>query len=239
MKTIKLFLVGSIIVLFGATSCLEDFTIRGNGIPATEGRITLDFNEVQSEGEFDVHITNGDELEVVVNAESNILPYIETNVNRDKLKIYVRGFHNVKNRLPMEVYITTPYLKGITQSGSGIITTDYFTTNNMDVVISGSGRIQTAVDALSLDAVISGSGNLDISGNSNFGDFLVSGSGKINAYDLTLNNCEASISGSGNMWVNVENHLKASISGSGSIYYSGNPGIEKHISGSGNVIPYN
>lgn len=239
MKTIKLFLFGSVIILFGATSCIEDFTISGNGIAATEGRITLDFTEVQSEGEFDVHITHGDEFEVVVNAESNVLPYIETNVNRDKLRIYIRGLHNVKNRLPMEIYITTPYIEGITQSGSGIITTDYFTTDDMEVKISGSGRIETAVDAFNIDAIISGSGVLDLSGTSNNGDFLVSGSGKINANDLSLRNCEASISGSGNMWVSVENHLKASISGSGSVYYSGNPSVEKHISGSGNVIPYN
>lgn len=239
MKTIKLFLPGFILVLFGATSCIDDFTISGNGIPATEGRITLGFEEVQSEGEFDVHITNGDEFEVVVNAESNILPYIETNVTRDRLRIYVRGIHNVKNRLPMEVYITTPHLEGIVQSGSGVITTDYFVTDHMDVVVSGSGRIETAIDALDLDAVISGSGRLDLSGSSNFADFAVSGSGKIDAYNLTLRNCEASISGSGNMWVNVDNHLKASISGSGSVFYYGNPSIEKHISGSGNVLPYN
>ena len=57
------------------TGCIEDFTIRGNGIAATEGRITLDFTKVKSEGAFDVHITNGDEFEVVVNAESNIVSY--------------------------------------------------------------------------------------------------------------------------------------------------------------------
>ena len=239
MKTIKLFLFGSAIILLGATSCIDDFTISGNGIPATEGRITLDFKEVKSEGEFDVHITHGDEFEVVVNAESNIIPYIETNVNNNKLRVYIRGLHNVKNRLPMEIYITTPYLEGITQSGSGIITTDYFTTNDMDIAISGSGKIETAVDAHNIDASISGSGNLDLSGFSNNGDFFISGSGKINADALELRNCETTISGSGNIWINVDNYLKASISGSGNVFYYGNPSIEKHISGSGNVIPYN
>ncbi len=239
MKTIKLFLFGSAIILLGATSCIDDFTISGNGIPATEGRITLDFKEIKSEGEFDVHITHGDEFEVVVNAESNIIPYIETNVNNNKLRVYIRGLHNVKNRLPMEIYITTPYLEGITQSGSGVITTDYFTTNDMDIAISGSGKIETAVDAHNIDASISGSGNLDLSGFSNNGDFFISGSGKINADALELRNCETTISGSGNIWINVDNYLKASISGSGNVFYYGNPSIEKHISGSGNVIPYN
>lgn len=238
MKTIKHFFIGAIGLLFATTSCIEDFTIHGNGIPTSEGRITNGFNEVKSEGAFDVHITNGDDFEVIVNAESNILPYIETDVKNHKLRIDIRGIHNIENRLPMEVFITTPYLEGITQSGSGIITTDYFTTGHFDVLISGSGSIETAVDATTIDALISGSGNLVLSGEANDADLAVSGSGKIDAYDLALIDCDAKISGSGNMWVKVGRFLIATISGSGSVYYYGTPDIETHISGSGNVIQH-
>jgi hypothetical protein len=239
MKTIKLLFLSGILLLLGTTGCIEDFTIRGNGIEASEARLTLDFNQVKSEGNFDVHITNGNEYDVVVYAESNIIPYIETNVTGGTLRIYVRGIHNINNRLPMEVYITTPTLRSVVQSGSGIITTDYFSANQFDAVVSGSGKIETAVDAVNVNAIVSGSGTLLISGESTGADLLVSGSGKIDAYDLDLRECEAKISGSGNMWVTVERYLKASISGSGNLYYSGTPDIEKHISGSGNVFDYN
>ena len=90
-----------------------------------------------------------------------------------------------------------------------------------------------------MDAVISGSGNLTISGEARNADFLVSGSGKIDADDLTLNDCEARVSGSGNMWVYVDRFLDATISGSGSIYYTGEPAIESRISGSGRIIEAN
>lgn len=236
MKTIKLLFFSGVVLLFATTSCIEDFIIRGNGIEASEGRITLDFDRVKSEGEFDVHITNGDEFEVMVYAESNIIPYIETNVNNNTLRIYIRGIHNVNNRLPMEIYITTPILNGVKQSGSGIITTDYFLTNHFDATISGSGKIETAFDATSVDAIVSGSGNLLLSGVATVADLLVSGSGKIDTYNLELQDCNAKISGSGNIWVSVERFLNASISGSGDIYYYGTPTIEKHISGSGKVI---
>lgn len=241
MKTMKhLFFSAAVLLLFATTGCIDDFTIHGNGIVASEGRITYQFDEVKSEGAFDVHITNGDEFEVVVRAESNLLPYIETDVNNNNmLRIYFRGLHNVKNQLPMEVFVTTPYLNGVKQSGSGIITTDYFENNNFDVAISGSGVIETAVNTITLDAVISGSGNLIISGVAKQADLVVSGSGRLDAYDLTLRDCEALISGSGNMWVNVERFLNASISGSGSIYYSGEPNVETHISGSGRIIENN
>ena len=239
MKTIKLLFLSLVAMLFATTGCIEDFTIRGNGIAATEGRITAGFNQVKSEGAFDVHITNGDEFEVILNAESNILPYIETDVNNNKLRIHIRGIHVVNNRLPMEVYITTPYLNGVIQSGSGVITTDYFNADNFDVVISGSGNIETAIDAINVDALISGSGNLLLSGNASNANFLVSGSGEIDAYEFDLRDCDTKISGSGNVWVKVQRFLIASISGSGNIYYYGTPEVEIHISGSGKVIKNN
>ena len=140
MKTIKLLFFSAVALLFATTSCIEDFTIKGNGIATTEGRITPKFDKVKSAGAFDIHITNGEELEVVVNAEQNIIPYIKTFVRNETLHIETRGLHNIKNSLPMEVYITTPSLKGVKQSGSGNITTDYFYTNHMDISISGSAR---------------------------------------------------------------------------------------------------
>jgi|APSaa5957512576_1039674.scaffolds.fasta_scaffold18733_1 hypothetical protein len=239
MKTIKLLILSSVVLLFVNTGCIEDFTILGNGISVTEGRITNEFNQVISEGAFNVHITKGQEFEVIVNAESNILPYIETDVTGNNLRIHINGFHIVKNRLPMEVYITLPYLDKVVQSGSGEITTDFFVAENFNLVISGSGSIETAIDAIIIDALISGSGNLFLSGNANIANFIISGSGEIDAYEFDLRDCNAKISGSGNLWTNVQRFLIASISGSGSIYYYGNPNIETHISGTGRVIKGN
>ncbi|RIH64681.1 DUF2807 domain-containing protein [Mariniphaga sediminis] len=238
MKTIKL-LIFSTVTFFAVTGCVDDLIIRGNGIAATEGRITPDFEKVKSEGAFDVHITKGDEFEVVVNAESNLLQYIETHVKNNTLRIYTSGLHSLNNRLPMEVYVTTPYLEGITQSGSGTISTGYFTAEHFDAVISGSGTIETYVEAASVDAVISGSGALTISGEAEVADFLLSGSGEMDAWDLDLHDCDATISGSGDIWIQVSHYLKAAISGSGNVFYSGSPSIETHISGSGDIIRQN
>ncbi len=240
MKTIKQFIFYSTLaLLFANTGCIEDFTIRGNGIEATEGRVITDFDKVKSSGSFDVHITQGDDFEVVVNAESNIISYIETYVSGSTLHIDVRGLHNVNNRLPMEVYVTAPSISSLKQSGSGTITTDYFTANNFDVFISGSGSISAAIDATEVHTFISGSGDLDISGEAATTNYSISGSGRIHSYNLSSTECYATISGSGNMYVNTSDFIKASISGSGTVFYHGNPSLESHISGSGKVIKEN
>ena len=235
MKTIKQFTFYTLLFLT-ATGCIDDFTIRGNGIAATQGRSVVGFDKVKSSGDFEVHITKGNEFEVVINAEENILPYIETSVSENALLIDIQGMHNIKNRLPMKVYVTLPTLAGVKQSGSGNITTDYFTTDKMELFISGSGSISTAIDANIVDATISGSGWLKLGGDANQSNLSISGSGNIDSNNLLVNNCNAVISGSGNIQVNAIKSIYAKISGSGNIYYSGNPGIEVNISGSGKVI---
>jgi hypothetical protein len=236
MKTIKQLSV-YILLLVLATGCIEQFNIRGNGMEATEERVVPIFNKVKSSGSFDVVITNGEQFEVLVNAEENILPYIETTVSGNTLLIDIPGIHNVRNRLPMNVFITIPELKGVKQSGSGNITTDYFTTQRMELFISGSGSISTEVNADVVDASISGSGWMLISGGAGESNLNISGSGNINSSGLAVLRCNALISGSGNMQVKAEKSIFARISGSGNLYYYGNPRIETSISGSGKIIP--
>jgi hypothetical protein len=227
------------LLLFAATGCIDDFTIHGNGIAASQARPVSGFDKVKSSGEFDVHIINGDKFEVIINAEENIIPYIETSVSENTLLIDIPGLHSVRNRIPMTVNVTLPTLTGIKQSGSGNITTDFFTCDKVDLYISGSGSISAIVDANIVDATISGSGWIKIAGDSNQSNLAISGSGNIDSYNLLVNNCNANISGSGNMQIKAVNSVYAKISGSGNIYYTGNPGVDVSISGSGKVIRSN
>jgi hypothetical protein len=139
----------------------------------------------------------------------------------------------------MEIFITSPRLEGVKLSGSGEITTDYFQSDNFNISISGSGNVAAAVEADKVISNISGSGKLLLSGTANDARFEISGSGDIDAFDLSLKNCSAKISGSGNMWINASEFIEAFISGSGNIFYSGNPVIESHTSGSGDLIHMN
>lgn len=239
MKTILLTFLSAAFLLYVTTGCVDDYIIRGNGIPIDEARQTPAFYSVSSKGNFDVHITYGEVHEVIIHAESNLLPYIETDVRDNNLKLQVRGFHNLRNRLPIEVFIAVPYIRNVVQSGSGDISTGHFEGDEFTFVLSGSGSIESSVDAGLVDAIVSGSGSLILSGEASSADFVVSGSGEIDAWNLTLVDCEAMISGSGDIWTMVSHYLKAAISGSGNIYYLGTPQIESQVSGSGRVIRKN
>lgn len=237
IKTIKLtWPLALLLFAFGLNSCLDDFSILGNGHQQTEDRWTTSFDEIKSSGAFEVYVASGDNYSVEVTAESNLLPYIITEVDGGKLKIRTQGIHNLHNTRPMEVYITTPVLNGLTLSGSGSIETEHFTGSKLGITISGSGRITTSVDVHDLNANISGSGKIDVTGYCNHTDLLISGSGKIKAFDLEQNSCKAKISGSGNMYVNVTDYIDVNISGSGDLHFVSTPDVHSSISGSGKVI---
>lgn len=88
---------------------------------------------------------------------------------------------------------------------------------DLEVRISGSGKIDLDMDARDINANISGSGDLFMKGSADNLDFSVTGSGNINAYELTAQKADVRISGSGGMELSVENRLDAHISGSGSV----------------------
>jgi hypothetical protein len=237
MKTIKLSTV--LLALFAMsllTGCIDEIFIDGNGISESEGRITRNFTGVNSNGDFIVHISHGNQYDVVVKAESNLLPFIETNVRGNQLYIGTSGIRTLVHHLPIEVDITTPVLEELVLSGSGLISTDNFVSENMEITISGSGKIETSLDTHNVRSTVSGSGQLRVSGITDLAGFAISGSGRINGSNLEIGNCEANISGSGEMFINVEKYLIVKISGSGNVFYKGKPDIETHISGSGRLI---
>ncbi len=236
MKTITAFLFSGILLLVAATGCIDHISISGSGNPASETRHVTAFSKVKSSGDFKVYITNGDETEVMVRADDNLLQYIETYVSGETLHIDIEGIHNVAAVVPMEVYVTTPQLAGIVQSGSGTITSDYFETHHFDVVLSGSGRVDAEFEAESADVLLSGSGKINIVGAAAEAQLTISGSGNLNGTNLQVNNCHTLTSGSGDMWISVSDFLSTRISGSGNVFYAGNPSVETSISGSGNVI---
>jgi hypothetical protein len=252
----KNFLIMSFLVMTGLlfTGCYKGWhRVEGNYDVVTETRQMPDFHRVFNEGEFDVYIIQDGLSEVVVEAESNLAPFIRTKIEGSSLVIDTKD--NLQNHFPMKIYVHTSEVSEIGLSGSGMMSfmemdaedfevsisgSGYIevsgTADNVDCDISGSGDIELGVTCDFIDATISGSGRVDLYGTAETGEFRISGSGDIRAYDLTLQELDATISGSGSIYVTVEDHLDVNISGSGNVYYMGNPVVNTKITGSGSVI---
>jgi hypothetical protein len=255
MKT-KFFTVGMFGIMTAVmfSGCYDHWhKVEGNYDLQQETRQLSSFTQVNNQGEFDVYIIQDSLSEVTIEAESNLIPLIRTNIHGTSLEIDTKD--NLQNNYPMKIYVHTPEITDVKLSGSGLIHMEDIEAGDVDVSLSGSGNIfvsgtfdildcsisgsgsaDIGVEANQVQANISGSGEMEIWGTADKGDFDISGSGSISAYELALQECYATISGSGNMQVTVEDYLNVKISGSGDVYYMGSPVIETNISGSGNII---
>ena len=247
MKRTNLLLMSAVIaaisLLLNSCEGIYFSCLKGNGILMEEERHPGEFSGIISEGDYDVFIIIDTVHKVVIEADENLMPYIRTVVKNEKLVIDNGTRRCLRNDAdePIRIYVHTPDMFNISLEGSGVIYSDYLIyVDYLRVELTGSGIIDLRdIDAIELDVLLSGSGEIELWGLAGSGDLNIPGSGKIKAYHLEQDECSASISGSGDMYVFVYDFLDANISGSGNIFYRGNPGINVKITGSGSLINNN
>ena len=225
--------------LFIFSSCLHwGKRVRGDGnIQAKEVTVSS-FNELHVSGSVSVYILQGDLKPVKIEADENLLPYIEVKQDGDELTIKNKDDFDLISGGDMKIYITAPSFHSIELSGAGDILTENPITNPdpLELDLSGAGDIKMDISAPKLTAQISGVGSIYLKGVAVDADFDVSGAGSAHCYGLTADNVSATISGVGSAEVHADKKLEADVSGVGSIHYKGNAtDIDQHVSGAGSV----
>ncbi|MFT6600949.1 MAG: hypothetical protein ACJAZZ_000067 [Dokdonia donghaensis] len=214
-------------------------SVKGNGELETITRNVGDYDEISVAGFFDVTLVAGNEGELTIEGESNLLEYIETEVNGDKLTIKVKNKQNLKTSWGKDIKIRVPFrdLNQVSLSGSGeIMSTDVIKANNFRVSVSGSGDINLVVEASSTESRVTGSGDLVLRGSTRDHETSVTGSGDLEAGRFKADNVDAKVTGSGDIRVSCEKSIRARVTGSGDIEYVGNPTKQDtKVSGSGDI----
>jgi len=231
----------SLVLLFTA-SCSAQWgkRVKGNGNVTTIERSVGEYDAIGLSGWFDLDLVAGNEGEIKLEGESNLLEYIKTEVKNGKLSIKVEKGYNLRpSSWEDGIRITVPVesVNSIALSGSGdIVGKTTIKTDNFKTAMSGSGDITLDVEANSIDASMSGSGDITLNGSARDFEATISGSGDIKAYGLEADNVDATVSGSADIKVTAKKMLKARVSGSGDISYRGNPEkVDTKASGSGDI----
>ncbi len=192
--------------------------ITGSGVTNRQQRSLPEFTGVELSGSADVVVNFGNEQSVVVEADDNILPLVETTVRGSTLVIGLKPFASLNTRQPIQVTMTVKALDVASISGSGNITINNLSAKTVNFALSGSGNITAAGNAERVTVSLNGSGNI----------FLDS---------LKAKSAGVKLKGSGNIKVYASESLEASIPGSGTVQYRGNPpAVNRSVTGSGNVI---
>jgi hypothetical protein len=210
--------------------------VKGNGVSANQQRQVGNFDGISVMGGMDIIVSSG-QNSLKIEADQNLLEYIETRNNGGTIEVYTKEGYNLDPRSGIKIYATAPSFDELHVSGSGKISSQGKITGSsvLHTEISGSGDILMEADAPKIETEISGSGSSSIKGTTKDFSVRISGSGNVHCFDLLSENTEIDIAGSGNAEVYASKSLDVDIAGAGDVRYKGNPSIKQNTSGSGDI----
>lgn len=190
-------------------------TIEGDGIAARDQRSVGTVNGLDVNGAIVVDVRVGPATSLVVEADSNLLPLIRTDVRGDTLNIYTDRSYRSRN--PVHVIYTVPRLTDLHQNGSGRIAVEGLSGSPLTVRRNGSGMVSLSGQVASLEVDNNGSGSVDASRlQSASAKLAMSGSGRLEVGRVAGDYAIVSLNGSGQLHVGgVVRSLTARSNGSG------------------------
>jgi hypothetical protein len=236
MRRLVLTSLGLMVILCSC-SYIGGKRVTGDGNMSSQTRNVGDFRGVEVTGSMEVIVSQGPAATVRVDADQNLLSYIETNLDGDVLEVHPKKGYNLRPRAGIKIYVTAPQYQLLAVTGSGTIRSGSKITHGdkMRMEVTGSGDIQADADAPNISTEITGSGSITVSGNTRTFGTGINGSGEVHGFNLLSEATEVEINGSGNAEVFASKQLNINISGSGDVQYKGNPTVNQSVSGSGNI----
>lgn len=210
--------------------------VKGSGTIKEETRSLRAYNSVATSGNFSVYIDPAGKTDIRMEADDNLMPYIETEVKGHNLDISIKKGYNIKPSKQIRIYVSIASLESLSSSGGGgFYSEGSLKGDNVKIGISGSTESDLDLSARAMKIDVSGSSKISLKGAITDTKYSVSGAAKVEALNLVADNVAVGISGSGKMEVYAQKKLDISVSGVGDIRYKGNPVVNQSSSGSAKI----
>lgn len=222
MKKTYLFVLAALLLMSIACTSLtfttgSRETVEGSGRIVSENRQVSGFQSIVLRGSADIKVQFGEIESLQIEGDDNILPLIDTRVQRGELIISTEPNTAISPSQPILIEVTMLSLEKVTLSGSGSFDVPELAEDTFDIDLPGSGMI---VAAGTVEEV----------------NITLGGSGTIICTDLAAETARVRLNGSGTINVYASDTLDARINGSGTITYSGDPpNVSQDVSGSGSI----
>lgn len=211
--------------------------ISGNNKEVIQEITTQKYDKINVSGSIDIELIQGNEGSITLQAEENLIEYIEIYCKSNTLTVKIRNNTHIDNNKQIKVKIPIEEISEISLAGSStIIGRETFAMEKLDINVTGSSEMNIQINTQKLVLNVVGSGSLEIEGTTPNCIINVAGSGELQGRKLICENVVARVAGSGVSIFSCNETLKAYVLGSGSIQYKGSPEIlESKVVGSGSV----
>ena len=210
--------------------------VAGSGHEVAIARRVGAFSALRVEGSVDVTAHPG-AAGVVVHADDNIEPLIETVVEGDTLVVRLRRNASFRTSGKVSVDVAFASLSETQQHGSGDLHVTGVSGPRLASSIHGSGDLEIeGAQVGDFSLAIAGSGDAKVSGHADEAHFKVEGSGDVHAAHFPARRVEVDVAGSGDAEVNATEAIDARVAGSGDVVYEGHPhDVSRRVAGSGSI----
>ena len=235
MKKIALF---SLVILVFASGCREiaGERVRGSGHIITENRTVSGFNSIDVSGAIDVYIKQDSATSVKVEADDNILEYIEVHTDGSTLEIYTEDNIRLKPSHKIKVYVSNSEYKDLQVGGaSSMRSENEITTDILSVDLGGASEGRLEVNSPRVSVKVSGASNATIKGKTKDFEGGASGASKIRGFDLLSENADVNASGASHIEIYASVKIDGQASGASSVNYKGNAQSSVEKSGASSV----
>ena len=209
-------------------------TVHGSGNIAIETRDVHDFDHVVFSGTGELLLTQGDEETLAVEADDNLMEYVESEVRNGILYIGEKG--TISPSQPIRFKLQVREIVGLDVAGIASAETEAISTERLEIVVSGMSTLRIgALEAQELTIHLNGPTEVELTetGDVTEQEIVISGPGSYHAPGLHSQSVNLTINGPGNATVWATDFLSISVSGIGNVDYYGSPQITQ--TGSGNV----
>ena len=235
---LNILVIATALSLSMLSSCRFGCT-KGSGHQVTQTNKVSDFTRIDISGGFKVNLKQDSSQIVSINADDNLMKYIRTSVNGDRLRIYTS--RNICGSGEMVINIGVKSLESIKSSGAIDLNSDgKLVTKDLHFELNGASKINMDLDAANVTTEGSGSAEINLKGQATSHTISLSGSGKVYALDFVVGSYDIETTGASHCEINVLHNLNVNTTGASEIQYRGNPtNVNNHKTGASSLTKIN
>lgn len=206
---------------------------RGSGNVINKKFDVSGFHGIHASEGFDITYKKG-EPSVVVEADDNLMKYVDVDVDGGILNIGLRKI-SVSNT-HLSAVVTGPDLDNVHVSSAAVIKlSDPITADHIKIHSSSAGTFEGRVNAPDVFIEASSAGDVEIEGMTRTLKIEASSSGKVNAGELNSESAKVSASSAADVKVHASLRLDADASSGADIRYAGGADVKSNQSSGGTV----
>ena len=196
--------------------------------------------EVLVNGQMELNINYDTKESLTFEGKDSIINDIKIKATGTLLEISLpkKSYLNINEKIIVKLNLKE--LNSLEFNGSGDFFVKDFKSADFYLKIDGNGKgfiEDNDFENLSVD--INGNANIFLKGKNKNLIVKMYGLGSFNAYELSTDNADLTLNGTGKIEVSVEKKLKAKLNGIGTIVYKGNPKVEEaSLKGLGSIKKY-